>query len=289
MQEDNTVVSPLSDFAKRVKNEALPILELATFPILRFPTESPKLDRTGTFIRIGDAHFILTCSHGLESRVEKSVPLAVLIGLCEEPFVPLHDSTFLGTETDVRDVAAIRLPQTTADALYAAGRLPVGTQDINRGDPVKPGIFLIFGYPQDWFNIGPGVLRHFPITYLADMYTPDAALIAELAEDREYGMPYLPDFHGMFRMKSQGIRMTDGKRVPLPDFKGMQGISGCGIWRLCDASYEAMLAWNPTHCKLAAIEHRYDAGNGFVHATWIGVALRRITDEFPSLERDIIG
>jgi hypothetical protein len=288
MSERSPIILPLDAFAERVSVEALPVIEAATVPILRFDSEKPRIDRTAVFIHIEDEHFLLTCAHHLERRLNESVPLAVSLGYCEEPFVLLKDEVFYGTESNARDVTAIRLAPETIKRLLDASRVPVEVADVLRGEP-RPGLFLIFGHPQEWFSFGPGELTHPALPYLATIVRPSDDLVARLESDEEYGMPFRSELHGLFTMSSQGIRVRDRVSVPLPTYKGMKGISGCGIWRLCDDNYEAMRNWNVAQCRLAAIEHRYDESNKFVHASWIGLALSRIVDDFPHLAPAILG
>lgn len=146
-----------------------------------------------------------------------------------------------------------------------------------------PGLYLIFGYPQEWFNTVPGPIVCHPLIYLANQYSPNPELLAELAADEGYGMTYDPALHGLFGLNRKTQRTTDWQSVTLPDFKGMQGISGCGIWRICDTSPDAIEEWTPDQCKLVAIQHRYDQGNAFVHATWISFVCQRIVADYPAL------
>jgi len=282
MSNGSSIILPLGDFSDRVAFEALPVIEAASLPILSFSGDRPKLDRSTVFLRIEDECFLLTCAHELEKRLKNSVPLAISLGYCEEPFLLLKDEIFYGTESNARDVAAIHLAPATVQRLMAASKTPIEVADVLRGQP-RPGLFLIFGYPQEWFSFGPGELNHSALPYLANFFPPSNSLIADLESDKKYGMPFRPELHGLFTMSSQGIRTRDGVSVPLPNYNGMKGLSGCGIWRLCDDNFDAMQNWNVAQCKLAAIEHRYDASNKFVHASWIGVALGRIVDEFPHL------
>jgi hypothetical protein len=279
----------LQGFLSRLKVEALPVIERATVLLLKFPKDKPVPDRSGVLLRIAQEHFIFSCSHNLQKLLAKNVPLCIALPGAETPFVHLIDATFHGTETDHRDIVAIHLSRRAAAELLAAGRVPIEMADISRGDPVQPGLFLLFGYPQEWFDVEPGKLAHPPLIFLAGLYEPGAALIADLACDVRYGMAYNPDFHGLFTMTGNARRTSDWHEIPLLDYNGMKGISGCGVWRLCDATPEAITKWTVDQCKLVAIEHRYDPSNGFVHATWIGIALHRIVADFPHLESAILG
>jgi hypothetical protein len=282
MPEKPNLPSPfLQEFLDRVRQTAVPFIERATVLLVRFNGDTLKADRSGVFMRVGDDHFVITCSHSLKETIKKEIPLLMALPEGETPFVPLTDADFHGTETDSRDIGIVRLSREGVGQVL--GRTPIELDNIAIGQSKRSGVFLLLGYPNEWFEVYANSLHHPPVAFLTAVYEPDAALIAELAADAKYGMPYDPNLHVMFTMTTTARRVSDWLELRLPDYLGMKGISGCGIWRLCDATPEAMRDWTPNQCKLVAIEHRYDAGNGFVHATWTDVALHRIATDYPAV------
>lgn len=283
MTDDPPPPSPfLQGFLDRVRETAIPFIERASVLLVRFNGDRFTPDRSGVLVRVNGDLFVITCSHSLNETIAKEIPLIMALPEAETPFIPLIDADFHGTETASRDIGIVRLSPEGVSQIV--GRTPIELNNIAIGQSNRSGVFLLLGYPNEWFEVYADRLHHPPVAFLTAVYEPSAELIAELAADANYGMPYDPKLHVMFTMTTTARRVSDWLELRLPDYQGMKGISGCGVWRLCDATPEAMRDWTPDQCQLVAIEHRYDAGNGFVHATWVDVALHRMATDYPAVE-----
>lgn len=275
----------VAEFFQRVRVKAVPRFDRATVAFYGVHNERVVKERTGVMLRIANSVFILTASHYLRENVKNSIPLYVSWNERTDLPIPLHDARFYTTEYDsplgerdvVRDVAAVKLSDSTAREILAAGRTPMSLCDISMSQDRSPGIFFMFGFPQAWFRMehsGPICL---PLVYGCGIYPGEHWAGSEIGYD--------PKVHLLLDFRREAITPIDGQSHTLPGYEGIVGVSGCGIWRVIDLHGSIDIdRWEPDQCKLVAIQHRYYEQPGYLHTTWIQYAISRIFDDYPELK-----
>lgn len=270
-------------FFQRVLNEAVPIFERATVGFYGIHEGTIVKDRTGVLFRIADALFILTASHDLRDIVRSNIPLYVSWNERTQIPIPLCDSRFHTTEWEsrigerdvVRDVAAIKLSEAIADEILVGGRQPMTLADISANQDRSPAVFLMFGFPQAWFSVDDTGPKCLPLSYGCSLFAGDHWPGSQIEYD--------PKVHLLLDFKRDAVDPIDGQRHTLPGYRGIKGVSGCGIWRIIDMP-GSVERWTPAHCKLVAIQHRYYEQAGYLHTTWIHYAVGRIFEDYPELK-----
>jgi hypothetical protein len=94
--------------------------------------------------------------------------------------------------------------------------------------------------------------------------------------DSDY--PFDPAFH-LLLDHSKDLRWKEGYEVPSPRIEGM---SGCGIWRLTTRPPTDLAGWSPDERRLVAIQTKCKYG-GFMKGTWIRHAFGLIYHRCPEL------
>lgn len=263
-----------TEFLAKIRDQVVPRIVRATLPFYAVQNDEIVRDRSGVFLRVGDEYFILTASHHLEAIVGHNIYLYVGWDEEDKVPVPIPDATFHVTEEDIRDVAVIKLSREAAKKILSSHE-PVGLRDIKFNVDRRPGLFLICGYPQAWLHVLPDHLESHPLPFLSGFYEGTPSATAD--------MKYDENLHGLFQFTREAL--GDGAHpVSLPPFKGIQGVSGCGVWRICTFE-EGVEGWSPEKCKLVAIQHRYNEKLSYVHTTWAKYALDRLTVEYPSVRK----
>jgi hypothetical protein len=273
----------VAEIFQRILDEAVPIFDCATVALYRIQDERFALNNTGVLLRIADDVFILTASHHLRKKVHNSVPLYVSWNDRTDLPIPLHDALFHTTEFDsrwrerdvVRDVTAIKLSDFAAKEILNAGRTPLCLRDISMNQDRSPAVFLMFGFPQAWFRVEKSGPKCLPLVYPCAIYQGDHWAGSKIGYD--------PKVHLLLDFTRDAIDPIDRQPKTLPDYRGIQGVSGCGIWRVIDLN-TPIDRWKPGKCKLVAIQHRYYEEPGYLLTTWIQYAIDRIFDDYPELK-----
>ncbi|QEG35240.1 hypothetical protein [Bythopirellula goksoeyrii] len=258
----------------QVKKAILPEILDATLLIVRVEGEQEpkfKVDRSGVFFRIAREYFILTAAHKIDQRIKTNTPLCVAVE-GDPHVVELIGSDFHGTESHGRDIAIIRLTQEKAEQICIS-KVPLTLSKIDRCPRECNNFFLTAGYPQEWFSHGDYGFNLVPVSFFGRPFEGDPSPFV--------GHEYNSSIHGAFEFDANPIRSSDSLTVFLPDFNGMKGISGCGIWRIYHNP--AATGEFPNSYSLSAIEHRYDRSNKYVLGTWIEIVMQRLLGEYPSL------
>lgn len=269
----------------RITRQSAVQIARSTIPIYKFQNESTiLLDRTGIFFQTANTYFILTASHGLSGFIEDSIPLFIELGLGDFDPIPLVDAQFYGTESlsspgeqeIVRDVAAIRLPDATAQRLLNIKKEPITLHDLNPIPDLSPALFVIVGYPLANFQISAKGLVCNPLIVNTSLYDGPISAESEIGFDS--------NVHVLFNFERDVVNTANGEQAQLPEFDDIGCISGCGVWRVADFNNDALQQWNVSQCRLVAIQHRYLESAGYVHATWVKYAIGRIFDDHPELK-----
>jgi hypothetical protein len=163
----------VADFFRRVSHDAVPSFDHARVAFYGVQNEKIVKDRTGVLLRIADAMFILTASHDLREIVQNNIPLYISWNERSGLPIPLHDSRFLTTEYEsqlgerdvVRDVAAIKLGESAVKEILTGGRIPLSLCDINTNQDNSPALFVMFGFPQAWFDVDQTGPKCSPLIY----------------------------------------------------------------------------------------------------------------------------
>src|SRR5260370_37093700 len=92
----------VTEFFQRVREEVIPTFDRATVAFYGVQDEGIAINRTGVLLRIADAGFILTASHRLREKVQKSIPLYASWNERTDLPIPLHDSQFHTTDGNSR-------------------------------------------------------------------------------------------------------------------------------------------------------------------------------------------
>jgi hypothetical protein len=194
--------------------------------------------------------------------------------------IPITGDKIALTDETTLDVAAIKLLGPTADKLLKR-HTPITLSDVAKDCREADGLFLIVGFPkagmqfreQKWNDPHPHEIETESLKFVCKRSTEGW---------KNPAFNYSPTLHILVGMSTQAISATSGQPEELPGYEGMQGISGCGIWRVADRrSKKSLDHIGLEDCKLVAIEHRYDEKNSLVAGTWIDIGLKNLEESFP--------
>jgi hypothetical protein len=273
-------------FCERVKSEIIPWVQRSTIPFFHLRKDPLTnehgiigKDRTGVFLRIGDDHFVLTASHGIQGAAASDTFLFMSWDDEEHCCIPLADDQIATTDQATLDVAAIKLSESNAAKLLKR-HTPISLLDIARPSFTADGLFLIVGFPR----AGTEFVEQSPLAELREPILETLKYVGKRSAVRWVGegLTYSPVMHLVLGMPRDSYRAALGQGELLPEHEGIQGISGCGIWLVADRRRKKPLdSIGASDCKLVAIEHTYDQDAGLVAGTWIDLALMVIADRFP--------
>jgi len=268
---DNDVYGDgVSDFFYRIREEAFPRIEAASVPIYGFQNDEVRQDRTGILFRIADAYFILTAAHNLQAIIQARIPLCADFSVTHHVPIPIVEAEFQATEEGGRDVAAIRLPLSVVEE-FPPERIFLTMADMDcKSQPTK-GFYALFGFPNAWYRRVDDVQRTDPLAFVGSLYD------GEMNPDAFFD----PAVHIAMGFDQQAINALTHEEVTIPH---INGLSGCGLWRIAPYSKAALTNWNPGKVRLVAIQHRWFSRRCYVQGTWIGHALDLIRDKYPTLQ-----
>lgn len=257
-------------FCKRIGAELLPGIAKAVVPIFGLSEQEQFVqDRTGVLLQVGEGHFLLTASHGLRQYIAHPIPLGISPSRAGEPPIHLLNSTFRGIDEHNVDVAVVRLDDEAVQALLPQRRF-LRLHEIDQGTGTSDGLHLVFGYPHEWTSSEDGRIASRPMIFLGRRHTGELNPISETD----------PAVHLVLSYERQGIDLLNDSPATLPTVNGM---SGCGIWKIADWSNRAIQNWNPSMSRLVAIQHGWDKDRNYVKGTWVRHALGLIHEHYPDL------
>ena len=230
-------------------------------PVYGIQNDKPVQNRTGVLLAIADQGFLVTAAHDLERTTKAGIPLYVTSPRRGEGGVPLVGQVY-GTEKATIDIAVVKLCQETKARLDDAGGRFLRVTDVDNGATATPGLYLVRGYPL--------ALNADPMTYNTVLYEGDAPINSEY--------PFDPTFH-LLLDHSRELHWHGGLAARSPKIEGM---SGCGIWRLTMRQKSDIGNWSPTERRLVAIQTKCRYGS-YLKGTWIRHAFGLIHYRCPEL------
>jgi hypothetical protein len=273
MPMSDSLPPKFADFSRRLEKEVVSKIVQATVPFYGVQDSLVVRDRSGIFLQIGAKYFILTAAHDLPEILENRIPLYVGRSQIDGIPCPIHDASFhVAVDEERVDVAVIRLSDEAAPHVLSS-YTPIHLPDIARKRSTEPGLFLVSGYPQAWFDIRNTEAPSMALSFLAMSFSTPQILSW-----------FDPKLHVMVNFNRQAIRASDRSEILLPPKDGIKGMSGCGIWRVADCTPEGLQSWRPEQCKLVAIEHTYHESQSWMCGTWIGEAMQILLRQFPELQ-----
>ena len=266
------MAGPTDEFVRRLDEEVLPQIERVTVLLCGAQDGELEANSTGVLYSIAGHHFILTAAHDLRVIVESSIPLCVLDTDPPELRVPLVGAQFHCTEhgsqgigaRPARDVAAIHLPDDAVEQLRCRKSF-LAHNKVDRSRNRTYGFHVLFGYPAEWAQ-GQPVPR--ALAFLSREYRGKPA----------QGSAFDPHLHVALDFQQNAIALPSAQGACLPD---ILGVSGCGIWRVADATPGGLRNWSPSEYRLVALQHSWARKSNYVYGTWIAYCLDLIEHEYP--------
>lgn len=279
--------SEADEFISTVHNEIVPWVEKRTIPFFHLEKDVQTnkhedgiiaKDRTGVFIRIAEKHYILTAAHHITDLIANEMFLYVSLDEENNLPIPITKDEIAISDESTLDIAAIRLLDDTANKLLQR-HTPLSLPEIPADCRESDGFYLIVGYPRAGaeFSVEKWNAPH-------SIKTESLKFIStrRLNEWKHDKLQYSSDMHIVVEMSEKAVSGTTDKKENLPDHKGIEGISGCGIWFIADRKKSKPLSeYGISDCKLVAIEHSYDDTASRVAGTWIDLALAFLALNFP--------
>jgi hypothetical protein len=264
-------------FRLRVANECHQQIALATVPLYKGNMETVEKTGSGVLLAIADHRFLLTAAHVADFSAIHPQYLAPCT--LDAPPIPLDEVKIYTSpippgvdredahmrKVDPFDVAVFELLPSVAEKITEPRRF-IRLMDIDASTEQIPGLYIVTGYPIEFTkpNFSHKLIYSKPLPYVTGLYQGGCE-------------PHWGSFIAL-EYSYQSVDV-DGALQQMPHPSGM---SGCGIWRLAEASKPADL-WKPTDVRLVAIEHTWSRKNGAILGTFVRYALSMIYNNYPSL------
>ncbi len=212
-----------------------------TVPILAWARDGlPVLQGSGILLKVADAGFLVSAAHVLTDVVRDGRGL--FIGLADGVDILSLEGLDTQVSTDERDidVAFVRLPP-ELDGRISQHRpfLRLDQVDTARRSPEK-GLYIVAGFPRrDTQTDGSRrVIDAKPFCLSTTLYDGDW-------DDFTVGTSIVLSY----------TRMVIDERGDLARPPPLEGVSGCGIWRVVGEHHPTPGHWDVTSIRLAGIEH----------------------------------
>lgn len=228
----------------------------------------PIAHGTGVLLRIADVHFLLSCAHVLKEASERDARL-LIPSQDRTPLVVLGGVDYRWTEDERVDLGFAVLPPDVA-ALVPASKKFLRLSDLDLDRTLRNGVYNVTGYPQQETTKKDSNIKSSPISYTTYLH-------CERFDDHIDGVTVAL----IFDLNATGDASGGLARMPY-----LEGISGCGIWRLADIDQAAPRSWSPEeHVKLVGIEHGFV--RGAIMGSHIAELIALIRREVPALRDSI--
>jgi hypothetical protein len=188
----------------------------------------PAVWGTGTLLRLGSHHLMLTAGHVADLSGREGKTLGINRAADNFDFLALSSKSgyFVSTPTaggkDPLDVAILDLPAEFVAALEGKHRfLTLDQLDPADQFAAQPSAYMVVGYPSSLSGPGATVFTTQGMAFGGVKYSGDSALIPD----------YSPQVHIAIEYSDDGLVDLEGTRMTLPD---PGGASGGSIWRMVE-------------------------------------------------------
>ncbi len=245
----------------------------ASVPIVRVPHQ-PIPHGSGTLIAIADDVFIVTAAHVLVENWKQDdpgPPMNLALGaLREKRIIGL---TGQAAWNKVFDVGVMRLsPECRDEVKQSLTPLRLSSVDL-RPRPLAGALYVVHGWPLVLSRRSETKLGFEPFIMRLTPFTGSTETFRRFDSARQLALDY-----------GRGDQLNDdGESVRGLD--GLEGISGCGLWRLLEYG-GSMSLWTGDQAKVVAVQTGvFQLGDGHEAiggTTWRTVA-ELINTKFPDL------
>ncbi len=235
----------------------------SVLPVYCIQNNRPIQNRSGVLLAIAEQGFLITAAHCLKAYTDADIPLYITSPRRGEGGIQLVGELH-ATEEDTIDIAVVKMNHETKARLDDAGARFLRVTDVDNKATAVPALYLVRGYPLD--------CRADPMTYSTALYR------GGIPTDSDY--PFDPASH-LLLDHGKDLRWKGGYAVQSPRIEGM---SGCGIWRLTTRPPTDLADWSPDERRLVAIQTKCKYGS-FLKGTWIRHAFGLIYHRCPKLRR----
>jgi len=271
------------EFINRMKREAAPVIFRRTVGIYGADARArPYILGTGIPLELAGRRFVVTAAHVMDDvqRLKHGVYLSP--GMAGGLLVDLDgcrvNKTQMpkgGRKKDSFDICLIGLTDQVI-ASIGPGVEFVTDEMIDYEEPRQDGAYYFFiGFPQANLKIDARrkIVRCETLNYGSIIYRDERG-VWEVPPDGDY---IDLDFDPSKTVDDQGRRV----RTPRP-----KGISGCGIWRLCEAGVRTA-DWSVNDIRLVAIEHRWDSHLHVLRGTLYCYINQIVANNYPEVARQV--
>ena len=246
---------------------------------LYFRTETgrPTMKGSGVLLKIADAAFILSAGHVLKHAQDMEIQIGPM-AKGSRVIKPQDGQVGISPDLDDVDIGFVRLSEETASELAVHKKFTrMNNLDLHLSEPCD-GAYCFLGFPQrdnspdyDKNRINPT-----PFHYLCEpLRNPDEAK---------------PGINVLFKVTKDIVILSDLENSDVEEQRmpELNGISGCGMWRLFGVGDRADHShrWDPSWIRLVGIEHTW-ARRKWVKGTFIRQAINLIANTYPELRTSI--
>jgi hypothetical protein len=269
--DDTVAKQETTDFIERLRKEAGKLILDSTVPIFGIQDSKLVLDRTGVLLKITSRSFIVTAAHNLDKICKAGIPLLADVDKTTHRPLQLLSCPVYGTSSEgsgAPDVAAIEIDDGIVERIRP-DRHFITLAEIDPIPRRDSALYAAVGYPHVYFNAD------------ADIKLDSLPYCSSQTDDPDSDT-YDADVHIALELDNLPIRIAEGgieEEIPMPKVNGM---SGCGIWRITAPMPFDFDAWVSHKIRLVGIQHSAKR-NCFMRGSWISYAIGRIVLARPDL------
>lgn len=258
------------EFSNRVHDQTRPLLHRHTVPIIQQTYDWPTLHGTGVLLQIADVPFLISAAHVLE---EVKTARAMFVPGEIDQAQTLRGEYAFSPPGDDRDIGVVRLDDDVVALLKANSWefLRLDKTVLLKGDELPPAMYALYGYPIELHKREGAVVE--PRSYWLGRRPHQKTASA---------LGLKPEHHVALRLDhdaDEHILSANLKRPP-----GLLGMSGCGVWLVCDdTDRETPESWSADSYVLAGIEHAFQERRDYIKVTTMTKVLQLIAGTFPEL------